>query len=367
VDLDTLATRVVEGPWPDRITAVRRVPDEFPGKEHPTVYAEIARRFYAPQLAPHFHLVPWPEAYRDRDGFERAYEAARVATDDFAKTDPETIAAAIEAQPRTLRIFRLIMGYTPKELADTVSAFEGVAIGDASIARLEEGGQVTGRIASALPALGRVITGVIGGEGGHLISEELREAGFRGKSDKPDTEMGWRSVHRFAVEGVPYRELLYQRFYGGAFRQLQDAGGSLKGDLLENATESVFKEHRVPYVRTLPGTQATAGARFGISVHPAPDFILHDGSSARGLLECKSAGDGGTARDKAGRFSNLRIEAQRLGGIPVLAVLEGLGWRRVNDALGPVVRDCDGRVFTTANLDEMLEVDPVRDLVGTAE
>jgi len=119
-------------------------------------------------------------------------------------------------------------------------------------------------------------------------------------------------------------------------------------------------------VPTVPGTQATAGRRFGVQVQPAPDFILHDGSTARGLLECKSAGDGGTARDKAGRFGALRREAQRLGGIPALAVLEGLGWRRLNDALGPVVRDCDGRVFIPGNLSDLLDVDPVRDLIGTA-
>ena len=35
-----------------------------------------------------------------------------------------------------------------------------------------------------------------------------------------------------------------------------------------------------------------------------------------------------------------------------------LGWTRVNDTLGPVVRDCDGRVFSVGNLSEMLTVSP---------
>jgi hypothetical protein len=34
------------------------------------------------------------------------------------------------------------------------------------------------------------------------------------------------------------------------------------------------------------------------------------------------------------------------------------GWMRVNDTLGPVVRDCDGRVFSVSNLEEMLAVAP---------
>ena len=72
------------------------------------------------------------------------------------------------------------------------------------------------------------------------------------------------------------------------------------------------------------------------------------------MLECKLTNDGGTARDKALRYGRLREESVRLGGIPLLAVLGGLGWTRVNDTLGPVVRDCDGRVFSVSNLPEML-------------
>jgi len=85
------------------------------------------------------------------------------------------------------------------------------------------------------------------------------------------------------------------------------------------------------------------------------------------MLECKGASDGGTARDKALRFKTLHDESQRLGGVPLLAVLGGIGWARVNDTLGPVVRDCDGRVFSVSNLDEMLTVSPFPTLVGLAE
>jgi hypothetical protein len=76
------------------------------------------------------------------------------------------------------------------------------------------------------------------------------------------------------------------------------------------------------------------------------------------MLECKLTNDGDTARDKALRFERLRDEVIRLGGVPLIAVLGGLGWTRVNDTLGPVVRDCDGRVFSVSNLPEMLTVSP---------
>jgi hypothetical protein len=46
-----------------------------------------------------------------------------------------------------------------------------------------------------------------------------------------------------------------------------------------------------------------------------------------------------------------------------LLVLGGIGWARINDALGPVVRDSDGRVFTLSTLKSMLEVNPFPSLV----
>jgi hypothetical protein len=48
----------------------------------------------------------------------------------------------------------------------------------------------------------------------------------------------------------------------------------------------------------------------------------------------------------------------------LLAVLGGIGWARVNDTLGPVIRDTDGRVFPVANLPEMLTIAPFPSLLG---
>jgi len=159
---------------------------------------------------------------------------------------------------------------------------------------------------------------------------------------------------------------LHQRHYGGAFRPLLDATSTQRGNLIEDAVEERFQDHGVLYVRTGAHNQAEIEERFEVTVHPAPDFVVYDQSDAlRAMLECKGANDGGTARDKALRFATLRQESLRLNGTPLFAVLGGLGWTRVNDTLGPVVRDCDGRVFTLANLEEMLTVQPFPQLVAT--
>jgi hypothetical protein len=141
-----------------------------------------------------------------------------------------------------------------------------------------------------------------------------------------------------------------------------DATSELRGDLIEDAVEALFEEHGILYIRTGSHNQAEIAARFEVTVQPAPDFVVYDqADSPRAILECKGANDGGTARDKALRFDRLHVESRRLG-IPLVAVLGGLGWTRVNDTLGPVVRDCDGRVFSVSNLDEMLTVAPFSSL-----
>jgi hypothetical protein len=47
-----------------------------------------------------------------------------------------------------------------------------------------------------------------------------------------------------------------------------------------------------------------------------------------------------------------------------VAVLDGLGWRRTNDALGPVVRDTDGRVVTLGTVGDMPLTLPFPQLVN---
>lgn len=190
---------------------------------------------------------------------------------------------------------------------------------------------------------------------------------WRRKQVKLDSANGWASVQPLAHGGVAYSDFLHQRHYGGAFRQVFDAVSSKRGDIIEDAVEALFDANHIPYIRTGSHNQGDIAARFELSVSPAPDFVVFDTSdNLRAMLECKLVNDGGTARDKALRFERLRAGSVRLGGVPLLAVLGGIGWARVNDTLGPVVRDTDGRVFTLATLPSMLDVAPFPSLIGTA-
>lgn len=329
--------------WNARVSLIREIPEAFGKAVHQKIYAAVAESVYVPHLAPDFAYVHWREDY-ELPQVEHAYERAHVLTNGFVNVDATTLARAIDTEPGTLQIFRLLLGFTKNEF----DASEGIVSDEVrrSLTKAELSAEV----------VDRAMRGVLFPAHGGAV---------RSKIDKPDTVAGWDTVRRYAAKGVPFPVFLHQRHYGGAFRQLLDATSSKRGDLLEDAVEEVFVAEGIRCMRTGPHPQEEIFRRFGLTVKPAPDFVIHDDrDQIKAILECKQVNDGGTARDKAARFAALRAEAMRLGGVPVFAVLAGLGWRRTQDALGPVVRDTDGRVFTVQTLPEMMTVEPFPGLRG---
>ena len=354
--------------WNARVALVRRVPEEFGAAQHAAVYAAIAERVYVPTLKPDFAYVHWREDY-EFGPLNAAYERAREATANFTRVGRDDLARVLSDGPETLRVFRLLLGFTVPEFAETctlVAAKFGLpSVKRSAIGAIEEGRRGVRDVAqTCATAIDLVMT-----RAPDLFPPTPEGSTLRLKIEKPDTAQGWETVRRYATEGVPLSVFLHQRAYGGAFRQLLDATSSERGDLVEDAVEKLFIDERIPYMRTGAHNQAAIEERFGLTVRPAPDFVIFDNRSdtLRAILECKGANDGGTARDKAARFRALRAEAQRLGGIPLFAVLAGIGWRRTMDALGPVVRDTDGRTLTLATLAEMVTAEPLPGLRGLVQ
>ncbi|MGQ0618193.1 MAG: hypothetical protein ACT4PW_14600 [Acidimicrobiia bacterium] len=344
--------------WDDRVAQVRRIADQVARSDQPAVYAAVARAFYAPNLTYEFSEVAWPPSMTE-DAFEEVYAEAVQHTDAFTRVSTDDLAAMLATVPRTLRVLRLILGFTQQEFAAATSD-AGLPVSESSIKTMERGGrprnaaEVTARCAAT-------VTQIVEGD----LYPPHKPGTLRTKLQKPDTEDGWAGVRRFAAEGVPYSVLLHQRLFGGAFRQLSDSGAAGVGKVLEDAVGALLDSGGIDYVRTGSSRKdkQQVAERFGLTLNLVPDFVIHKRGALRAFLECKSINDGGTARDKASRFQNYRREAERRGGIPVIAVLNGKGWERAGDALGPVVRDCDGRVFTPATLNELLAVDPFPQLM----
>lgn len=360
---DTLQRVVSAQSWNQRIAQIRLVPQRHGTAEHPAIYAGIARSLYLEQLAPDFAYVHEATFY-ELGHFREAYDIAVVQTQGFTAVDEETLTQLFTVSPTTLLVFRTMLGLTKEEFAHSTllvgAPHELTALTAGKIDSMERRGTVSRTEQARVAAL--TVVAVMDGT---LFGDP--PTGLKSKQQKPDTHQGWETVRDYAHHGVPYDVFLHQRHYGGAFRQLLDATSTRRGDLIEHAVEALFREHRIPHIRTGAHNQEDIARRFEVRVTPAPDFVVFDDSGAlRAILECKGTNNGGTARDKALRFERLRDEAVRLGGIPLVAVLGGIGWARVNDALGPVVRDTEGRVFTLVTLTSMLEVAPFPSLVGAA-
>lgn len=361
-DIQETITRIIEADsWDQRIAQIRLIPHHHGTNEHPGIYAEIARLLYVPHLAADFAYIHENHFY-GLEYFAQAYAEAYEATAGFTRVAEDELTSVLKNNPRTLLVFRTITGLRKTEFSHaTIMVGETIGLSPLSSGKvdaMERSGTATSpdqaKVAAA--TISRIINGSLFGDPpGDLISKQA----------KPDTENGWSSVRRFAAEGAPYPIFLHQRHYGGSFRQILDATSKKRGDLIEDAVEALFRDNGIPYMRTSSHNQGELATRFEVRVTPSPDFVVYDNSETlRAILECKLTNDGGTARDKAGRFAILRRESNRLGGIPVVAILGGIGWARVNDALGPVVRDTDGRVFTLSTLNEMLRVAPFRSLIG---
>jgi hypothetical protein len=347
--------------WDERVARIRLVPGRHGTDEHAGIYARVAQKAYVPHLGADFAYVH-PAKFYDLPHFQHSYEAAAEGTAVFTRTSVDELTDVLRVTPHALLALRTITGLGRNEFAAVTALVAGPLgsspLSSAKVDSVERSGssmsEAQARVAAE--ALAQVMDGTLFGE---------PPGDLRTKQDKPDTAEGWASVQRFAVEQVPYSTFLHQRHYGGAFRQVLDATSERRGNLIEDAVEALFVEHDVPFIRTGSHNQADIAERFEVTVTPAPDFVVFDASDRlQAMLECKGANDGGTARDKALRFKALRTESLRLGGVPLLAVLAGLGWARVNDTLGPVVRDCDGRVFTLATLPEMVSVAPFASLKG---
>ncbi len=352
---DTIQGIVNASTWDQRVARVRQIPARHGTNEHPRIYAEIARRLYVANLAPDYAYIPVQDFF-EPPHFARAYAKAVEATGGFTQVTVADLSAAIQADPTMLLPLRVITGLLKNEFAgSTKIVAEALGLRPLSASKvdsMERSGTATSpeQARVAAETLDQIMRGTLfGSPPGDLKS----------KQQKPDTINGWETVQHYAERGVPYGVFLHQRHYGGAYRQVLDSTSEERGNLIEDAVEALFTDHGISHIRTGAHNQAEIEARFEVQVRPAPDFVVYDDAdNLRAMLECKGANDGGTARDKALRFERLREESVRLGGIPLVAVLGGLGWMRVNDTLGPVIRDCDGRVFSVSNLAEMLTVAP---------
>ena len=315
-------------------------------------------------VRPSFHLIPKGDSMADEESFTDAYAALADGTEDFLRPDAESLAAILQRTPAALAPLRMIVGLTHNELAVAIKLTDpdARASGEA-LKKFERNppperasprhGQLAASIAQAVTAaMSREILTVPPGAAAY----------FHSKIDKRDTRDGWSSVQADAG-GVPYSALLYQRYVGGVWRQVQDAYSEVKGDaVLEFPLRDLLDEHDIPYHHTRPGASGAreTAERYGIS--PGPDFVIPDESPTL-VVESKVGEDGGTVRDKAARIKSM-TSAANARGLKACAVVDGKGWTERSAALLEVVVATQGRTYTLSTLSQILELPEIQALMA---
>jgi hypothetical protein len=322
---------------------------------------EILVAGYLKATAPSFHLIPRGDAMATEQEFTAGYDVLALNTKNFNDVSVETLARVLLAEPSALSPLRMIVGFTRKELAVAANLLDTTArVTEGSLKAFERRppGQPTGKRRDLVDLLARTVSALM--DRTLLDVPTAAAENFHSKLDKRDTRDGWEGVRSDAA-GVPYSALLYQRYVGGVWRQVQDAYSEVKGDnLLELPISTMFDEAGIPYYRTPSGASgaAAAAAKFGLS--PGPDFVLPEETPSV-IIEAKIGEDGGTVRDKASRIKNLADFAHSRG-LLACAVIDGKGWSERPSALADVIVATSGRTYTLSTLPQLLDLPQIASL-----
>ncbi len=254
------------------------------------------------------------------------------------------------AAPAALAPLRMILGLTHNELAFAIRLqIPESRVSGGRLKKFERTPPPKRTTATRERLAGSISEAALALMTGDLLPVPPRvDSYFHSKLHKRDTLGGWESV-RAHTAGVPYSALLFQRYVGGVWRQVQDAYSEVKGDaVLEFPLRDLLDAHSVPYHRTARGAAGAAETAQRFGVKPGPDFVIPDESPTL-VVESKVAEDGGTARDKAARIRTL-ADAASGRGLKACVLIDGKGWTERPNALCDVVLATQGRTYTLATI-----------------
>lgn len=183
--------------------------------------------------------------------------------------------------------------------------------------------------------------------------------------DKADTRGGLASLVPASKLGVPYAMLLYERLLGRPFASHRDSISELVGDYMESPVEDILSKAGIAYRKTKRAERLEG-------FEQAPDFIVPDEFSPRIVIEAKITEDDGTARDKVTRIQHLatlsrnRIDAGE-PGFQVIACIDGRGFGIRREDMKKIIRVTQGKVFTLATLNKLVECSELQKFVTTVK
>jgi hypothetical protein len=115
VTIDTTIQAIVDATtFTQRIQQIRLIPQRHGTADQGTICSAVARQLYMPHLAPDFAYIHESPFY-EPEHFFAAYDVAHLLTDGFTRIDEDNLTATMFECPRTLLVFRTLLGLTKDE------------------------------------------------------------------------------------------------------------------------------------------------------------------------------------------------------------------------------------------------------------
>jgi hypothetical protein len=337
-------------------------------------------------LVSEFLVLPKGEGFVEYPEFRDALEVLKQSTANFTNFNDESVRLAVRENSRVLVVLRAVLGLTPPEWAALARTERGSDIGQGPARVLDRACRGAARYvlsveqryelrcARAVTAgtpppsrpkvLDRIDAMVAVAVGLIVAGAPPAVPGLLHRLAKFDTQHGVDSLRYAANESVPYAVLLYERYLGRPFAGQRDAVSGLVGEVMENAIEERLRAAGITFRKTkraerIPGFDQ------------APDFCVPDEVSPVVVIEAEITSDDGTARDKVTRIKNLVTQRDRQvaeGRMPryeVVACIDGRGFRERREDMRQLLTTLDGKVFTTATLDQLLGHTRLRESVSS--
>ena len=318
-------------------------------------------------LTSEFLILPRGSGFLEYHNFRDAYSVLSRYTSGFQTLERDQIWAALLEDSRVFCVVRAILGMTPPEWAELAKSTAGSDVTQGAAREFDgccrrDSGYVQATVESGrAKKTPRRLKDMINVAAKFLTEgAPLREEGIVRRMDQFDTRYGLESIRHAAQEHVPYAALLYERYLGRPFASHRDAVSELVGEVMESAVEDQLREANIPYRKTkraerIPGFDQ------------APDFCIPDEIAPTVIIEAKITSDDGTARDKATRIIRLALDrdnhAREGRNYQVVACVDGRGFSVRTEDMKQMLLALQGKVFTAATLDQLIEHTRLRDFL----
>lgn len=303
-------------------------------------------------LRPAELTLPKDDKFVEKDEFYSAYQELYVETRRFEILNSETVWRAYDRNKMVFIVIRSLIGLLPREWAKIANEQGLEDITEDFIKDIDKKirkGEIEYHQEKTKRRLKNLFSVTI-----EYIETPVPETedGAVNKLDLAGRVRSSRSIQDIAENGVPLREVLWERSMSNPLGRHNNAVSEVKGDIVEDAVEELLQENNIPYYRTEQVENVDG-------FDDTTDFYIPGTDDPEVLIEAKLVNDEGTANKQMARVSRLvkssDDSSHHKAPYQVIACIDGVGFGRRDSELKKLINSVEGNVFTLSTLGDMIE------------